>query len=209
MQQSGIRIKRPNRGERGFSLVEVIVAIAVLSVGVLSLARLVPFATRTDYGARTDSTATFIAMREMEQILAQPWTLSAPCGAMAAPCFTDAQDDAGTSVAVNLACTCASAPCTGNAGAPFVAGTETINFSAVAVAGYRRTYTINQSAVAGTVKVNQGLYDIRWHITCNRYGSGPGGNGAGLRKIVVAARPVGNMPGMIAIPAHVQALKMK
>ena len=200
MKQSANRGHRINGGARGFSLVESMVAIAVLSIGVLSLARLVPFATRTDYGARTDSTATFIAMRQMEQILAQPWSVTS---------FTDAADDAGATATVNLACTCGGAPCTGNAGAPFVGATETINYSAAAVVGYRRIYTINQSLVGGTVKVNQGVYDVRWHITCNLYGSGGAGNGAGLQKIVVAARPVGNMPGMIAIPAHMQAVKMK
>ena len=186
-----------NGSSRGFSLVEAIIAIAVLSVGVLSLARLVPFATRTDFGARTDSTATFIAMREMEQMLAQPWDITS---------FTDAADDAGVTSAVSLVCTCATAPCTGNAGVAFIAGTETLNFTPGAiVAGYRRTYTINQSSAAGTVKVNQGTYDIRWHVTCNLYGV----NNAGLWKITVAARPVGTLPGMIAVPAHVQAVKMR
>src|SRR3990172_4622966 len=156
MKQSANRGHRINEGARGFSLAESMVAIAVLSIGVLSLARMIPFATRTDYGARTDSTATFIAMRQMEQMLAQPWdTLS----------FTDAADGAGVTSTVNLACTCAGAPCTGNAGAPFVGTTETINFSAAAVVGYRRTYIINESPAAGTVKVNQGVYDVRWHVT--------------------------------------------
>lgn len=185
------------------------VAIAVLAVGVLSLAQLVPFATRTDWGARTDSTATFIAMRQMEQILAQPWSVTS---------FIDAEDDAGNTTAdepgnpgtgVSLVCTCGAPPCTGNAGAPFIGGTETINFSVAAVVGYSRTYAIRDSTLPGTVKVNQGAYDVRWHITCNLYGTGGVGNGAGLWKITLVARPVGNLPGMIAIPAHVQAVKMK
>ena len=189
--------QRDRHGERGFSLVEAIVAIAVLSIGVLSLARLVPFATRTDYNARTDSTATFIAMRQLEQMLAQPWDILS---------FTDAADDAGATATVNMACTCGGGPCTnGNAGAPFVGGTEIINFTAAPVAGYRRIYTINNSAAAGTVKVNQGTYDVRWHITCHQYGVG----NAGLWKITVAARPVGNVPGLVSVPAHVQAVKMK
>jgi prepilin-type N-terminal cleavage/methylation domain-containing protein len=189
--------QRWNRSSRGFSLVEAIIAIAVLSVGVLSLARLVPFATRTDFGARTDSTATFIAMRQMEQMLAQPWDVTS---------FTDAADDAGATATENMACTCGGAPCTGNAGVAFVGATETLNFTPGAiVAGYRRLYTINNSTAAGTVKVNQGVYDVRWHVTCNLYGIG----NAGLWKITVAARPVGTVPGMISIPAHVQAVKMK
>jgi len=210
MQRPGIRDNRLRRSERGFSLVEAIIAIAVLSVGVLSLARMIPFATRTDYGARTDSTATFIAMRQMEQILAQPWSLFSPCGATPAPCFTDAQDDAGTSVVVNLACTCATTPCSGTAGAPLT-GIGLIDFSAAAVAGYRRIYTINNVASGGAVKVNQGQYDVRWNITCNLYGEGGAWNGAGLYNITVAARPLGagTSQGMISIPAHVRAVKME
>jgi len=191
------QMKQWNRSTRGFSLLEAIVAIAVLSIGVLSLARLVPFATRTDYGARTDSTATFIAMRQLEQMLAQPWNVTS---------FTDAADDASTTATVNMACNCGGGPCTGgNAGAPFVTGAEVINFNAGPVTGYRRLYTINNSAAAGTVKVNQGVYDVRWHITCNEYGVG----NAGLWKFTVAAKPIGNVPGMVGLPANVQAVKMK
>ena len=201
MKKYADRREQWNRSDRGFSLVEAIIAIAVLSIGVLSLARLIPFATRTD------STATFIAMRQMEQILAQPWSVTS---------FEDAPDDAGTTATVDLSCTCAAVPCgastgvpAGTAGGPLTAA-GIINFSAMPFPGYQRFYAIDPTPVAGAVKVNQGQYEVRWHITCNLYGS-PGGvaNGTGLYNIVVAARPVGNLPGMIAIPAHVRAVKMK
>lgn len=194
MKKSANRRKREDGTVRGFSLIETMVAIAILSAGVLGLARLVPFATRTDYGARTDSTATFIAMREMEQIVAQPWTVTT---------FQDAADDAGTTANVNLVCTCATPPCTGSAGAPLT-GDGNINFTSAAVAGYSRTYTINPTTVAGAVKVSQGQYNVRWHIDCNIYTTG-----AGLKSIIVAARPVGNVPGIIALPAQVRAVKMR
>jgi Tfp pilus assembly protein PilV len=193
MKSAGQR-QGANRTIQGFSLVEAMVAIAVLTVGVLGLARLVPFATRTDYGARTDSTATFIAMREMEQIVAQPWTTTT---------FQDAADDAGASTNVNLACTCATPPCTGSAGSSLT-GDGVINFNAAAVAGYNRAYTINQTTAAGAVKVSQGRYDLRWRIDCNIYTTG-----AGLKSIIVAARPVGNVPGIISLPAQVRAVKMR
>ena len=202
MEQSAVRSNPINRGSRGFSLAESMVAIAVLSIGVLSLAQLIPFATRIDYGARTDSTATFVAMREMEQILAQPWSVTS---------FTDAADDAGNTATVNLACTCMPTPCAGTAptAAPLLPA-GTINFSIQPPPpGYSCTYAINETPVAGSVKVNRGAYDVRWHITCQRYGLGGTWNGAGFYNIVVAARPVGNVPGMIAIPAHVRAVKMK
>ena len=130
--------------------------------------------------------------------------------------FQDAPDGNAVSSNVNMTCTCATIPCgppsatpAGTAGAPFVAGTELINFNVPAVAGYQRFYTILNSTVSGTVKVNQGRYDVRWNIQCARYGVGGVANGAGLLKITVAARPVGNVPGVIAIPANIQAIKMK
>ena len=199
------RANRIYRANRGFSLAEAMVAIGVLSVGVLSLARLVPYATRNDYGSRTDATGTFIAMRELEQMLAQPWSVTS---------FTDAGDGStstGVTATVNMSCACAS-PCTtpGEAGAPFVPGTETIDYSpsVVVPAGYQRTYAIPQ-ATGNTAKINGGSYDVRWHITCYRYYVGGVANGAGFDKIVVAARPTGDMPGMIPIPAHVRAVRMK
>jgi len=70
-------------------------------------------------------------------------------------------------------------------------------------------YIINQTPAAGSVKVNQGRYDVRWHITCSQYGTAGVWNRAGFYNIVVAARPVGNVPGMIALPAQVRAVKMK
>lgn len=195
MQRPANLKRRLNNPCKGFSLVEAMIAVIVLTAGVLSLARMIPFATRTDYNARTDSTATFIAMRTLEQIMAQPWDTTT---------FTGAADGAGATSTINFSCTCATAPCTGNAGAPFVGTTETINYTAAIVNGYQRYYTINQAA-AGALKINQGQYDVRWHVTCNLYGVG----NAGLRKITVAARPRGNLPGFVALPVHVQAVKMK
>jgi len=201
MNRFANRMNRGNRKNRGFSLAEAMVAIGVLSVGVLSLARLVPYATRNDYGSRTDATGTFIAMRELEQMIAQPWGVTS---------FTDAADGNSATAAVNMSCACAD-PCTtpGEAGAPFVGGTETINYSVGAVNGYQRTYTIVQ-ATGNTAKINMGSYDVRWHITCYRYYVGGVANGGGFDKIVVAARPSGSLvPGMIPIPAHIRAVRMK
>lgn len=205
--------RRSKRASQGFSLVEAMVAIAVLSVGVLSLARMVPYATRTDFGSRTDSTGTFIAMRELEQMLAQPWTLpTTNCGAAPYPCFTDAADGNGVTQGVSLKCDCATAPCAGNAGAPLT-GAGLIDFSQAASAipaGYRRAYAFSP-ATGNTAKINGGSYEVRWHVTCNVYSKDAANNVvAGLFVYTVAARPSGSpLPGMLAIPANVQAVRMK
>ena len=72
------RMSKHRKGqEQGFSMVEAVVAIAMLGMGILSLVSLIPFAIKDDYRTRIDTTATFVAMREMEQILANPSALPA------------------------------------------------------------------------------------------------------------------------------------
>ncbi len=196
MQERGIHGQQSHRGTAGFSLVEALMAISVLTIGVLAVVRMIPVATRTDFGARTDSTAVFVARRQMGQMLAQPWTTTS---------FTSGADGSGSTTTVNMACTCASPPCTGTAGAAAV-GSGDIDFSQAqgsVPAGYRRSYTIPPST-GNVVKLNQGSYEIRWRITCNVYTSG-----AGLMSIVVAARPTANLPGMIPVQANLRAVKMK
>src|SRR3970040_1139522 len=80
----------------GFSLIETMLAIGVLSIGVMGLATLIPYATRNDYRSRIDTTATFVSLRELEQMTPQPFQLVTG--------FTDARDGPGTSVRVSLSC---------------------------------------------------------------------------------------------------------
>lgn len=204
MQASGIRGNQAGRGSAGFSLIEALMAIAVLTIGVLAVARMIPVAIRTDFGSRTDSTAVFVAKRELEQMLAQPFLTNT---------FTDAADGAGNTATVRLACTCSTVPCgpptatpAGNAGALLSANGD-IDFSqpqtAAALIGYRRTYA-TPTATGNIVKINQGPYEVRWHVTCSVYQTG-----ASLNSIVVAARPTGNLPGMIPVQVNLRAVKMK
>ena len=116
-------------------MIETMIAIIVLGIGVMSLATLVPYATRNDYRSRIDTTATFLAMQQLEKILAQPFTAAS---------FTD---DGG--VTVNLTA----------GGRPLVGGN--IDFSGTSPAGYSRTVTITSS---GGRTVNATIYEIRWNI---------------------------------------------
>ncbi len=79
------------KGSRGFTLMEVLFAIGILSVGVMGLAVMVPFATENDYRSRVDTTATFVALRQLEQILAQPPGVVS---------FTDGSDNPGLNAPV-------------------------------------------------------------------------------------------------------------
>ena len=202
MAATAERFQRQSRRARGFSLIETMLAIGVLSIGVMSLVTLIPFATRNDYRSRIDTTATFVAMRELEQMTAQPFQLVTG--------FLDAQDGNGTSVRVSLSCSNWV-----NATTPPVAPVPPCDFGALVDANgnidftqnatavpadFRRDYILTQSANNNTPKVNQGTYDVRWHVFYNANA---------VRTIVIAARPRGNWPGTTTFPANLRAVQMK
>ena len=184
-RKSAAQDYRKSGGSEGFTLVETMIAIVILAVGVMSLATLIPYATRNDYRSRIDTTATFVAMRQLEQMLAQPYKVTS---------FTSEEDGNGNTVAINVSC---GAPgCA--AGATVIGGL--ISFAGAAPAGYGRTYAIPASGVAGAPKINEGTYDVRWNVSQNANG---------IRTILIAARPVGNHPGATTLPANLRAVKMK
>ena len=176
---------KKSRESKGFSMVETMIAIVILAVGVMSLATLMPYATQNDYRSRMDTTATFIAARQLEQMLAQPYIVTN---------FTSAADGAGNTA--NIIVSCGAPGCA--AGATVVGGL--ISFAGAAPNGYGRIYTIPASGVAGSPKVNGGTYDVRWNVSQNA---------SGVRTILIAARPQGNQPGTTSLPANLRAVKMK
>jgi len=65
-----------NAHEQGFTLVELMVACAVLIIGVASIAPLIATSARTDATIRNDSIAVSVAERELERIKALNFTSS-------------------------------------------------------------------------------------------------------------------------------------
>lgn len=61
-------------GERGMTLVEIILTIAVLSVAVLALAGALPLATAYVSQSGRESTALFLAQQRLEEARAQSWS---------------------------------------------------------------------------------------------------------------------------------------
>jgi prepilin-type N-terminal cleavage/methylation domain-containing protein len=61
------------RGERGFSLVEVIVATGILVVALVSLAQLFTIAVRANIASRTTTDATVLAQQKVEELRALTW----------------------------------------------------------------------------------------------------------------------------------------
>src|SRR6266403_2105424 len=67
--------------QRGFTLIEMMIAMLMMTVGLLAVAQLVPFSIRLNTANRDDSTALVLAQNEMNQFIEQP---------LANPTFIDA-----------------------------------------------------------------------------------------------------------------------
>ncbi len=65
------------RNARGFSLLEVLVAMAILTSGVTALAQLATISTRANVSARTTTSAALLAQAKMEQLRSLAWGLDA------------------------------------------------------------------------------------------------------------------------------------
>lgn len=76
--------KRRN-SQRGFTLVEVLMAIVILLVGIVAVAQLVPASISSNSTNRNDSTSLVFAQRELDQFLSQPLNMS-----FSPPFFIDA-----------------------------------------------------------------------------------------------------------------------
>jgi Prokaryotic N-terminal methylation motif len=68
---------RNGRRQGGFSVLEMIVASAILMVGIVSVVQLVPASLTNSVGNRMDTMATVVAQRELDQMLSQPLSVNA------------------------------------------------------------------------------------------------------------------------------------
>jgi prepilin-type N-terminal cleavage/methylation domain-containing protein len=62
--------------EKGFSILEMMLATAILLVGLVAIAQLVPASILLNNNSRTDSSALVFAQRELDQMLDQPLTVN-------------------------------------------------------------------------------------------------------------------------------------
>lgn len=88
--------------QRGFSLVETIVATSLLAVALVTLAQFVGASAQSGAAARARATTTMMAEQKMEQLRALPWAAIAAMPASS----TDYLDASG-----NERCPNANAPC--------------------------------------------------------------------------------------------------
>jgi hypothetical protein len=64
-------------GQSGFSILEMLLASAILLVGIISVVQLVPASLRLNASNRFDTMATVMAQRELDQMLSQPLSTNA------------------------------------------------------------------------------------------------------------------------------------
>jgi len=136
--------KRLRDGQRGFSILEMMLATIILLVGLVAIAQLVPASILMNYRNRTDSSALVFAQREMDQMLDQPLNPTPPQ-------FTDALGNVcylGSSASLNTV-----------QGSPVVVvnNQPLINFNAAPVTNYSFTFS-DSTDPSGTT------YDVRWAV---------------------------------------------
>jgi prepilin-type N-terminal cleavage/methylation domain-containing protein len=65
--------RNPSGHERGTTLAELMVALVVLSIGILAVAQLFPAGTRTQVQSRMTNTANYYAQEKLEQLRSLDW----------------------------------------------------------------------------------------------------------------------------------------
>src|SRR3977135_4047198 len=105
-------------GQSGFSILEMLLASAIMMVGIISVVQLVPVSLQLNATNRLDTLATVIAQRELDQMLSQPLAVNA---------FTDTD---GRIISLG------GAGSPGAAIVPDAQGAEQIDFTAATVAGF-------------------------------------------------------------------------
>ena len=76
-KNDGRKFRAARGRQAGLSFLEMVVASAILMVGIVSVVQLVPASVQSSSRNRYDTMATVIAQRELDQILAQPLSYTA------------------------------------------------------------------------------------------------------------------------------------
>jgi Tfp pilus assembly protein PilV len=149
--------------QSGMGLIELMIALTVLVVGMLSLMTLITAAIRTNNRNRIDTGGTLIAQMVMERIAAQPATWGDACNPTTSPnCMKITDCNPAGATTWPIATLGAASP---GAGATVTAGS--IDFNASSPGDYATLQTTHYAmryvtcGNAGT----QATYDVRWNVT--------------------------------------------
>src|SRR6266481_2730271 len=150
-------------GERGFTLVEMLMATVIVVVGLVAVAQLVPTSMMLNANNRSDGSALVIAQKQMEALRALPLsakTFTDPLGVtcpLGTTCYTGDPNNPGQVV-----------------GSPLFNNTPIIDYAQPLVTGYGFTYT-DPNDPTGAVN------DVRWAVVTINNGATTG------KRIIVGA----------------------
>lgn len=132
-------LRRAEQG--GFSILEMLIASAIMMVGIISVVQLVPASLQLNASNRLDTMATVIAQRELDQMLSQPLD----------PTQTTFTDKAGFVISLAGA---------GSPGAPVLMQGQTaqINFTAAPVTGFSIPAYSDPNDPSGAT------FELRWAV---------------------------------------------
>jgi prepilin-type N-terminal cleavage/methylation domain-containing protein len=133
--------------QRGFTLVEMLIATVIVIVGLVAVAQLVPTSVMMNASNRNDGTALVFAQRQMEALRGQPLANTTFTDATGVTCYPAGNvcnlgDPAQPKVLV---------------GSPVAANTTIIDFSADPQPSYSFTYTDPNDPFSSP-------YDVRWAV---------------------------------------------
>jgi hypothetical protein len=148
MRGNFVQARRINRRfslrpqHNGFSILEMLIASAIMMVGIISVVQLVPVSLQLNASNRLDTLATVIAQRELDQMLNQPLSVNV---------FTDAD---GRTISLGGA---------GSPGASVVMdsqGAEQIDFTAATVPGF----VIPAYSDLNDPNTKRATFELRWAV---------------------------------------------
>lgn len=165
------------RSERGFTLIEVLIAVAVLLAGIVAVAEMVPWAMQSDLVSRNTTLASNVAQRELNQMAEQRVIVQGggACAALSGQYyFCDADGNS-----IGLGTIGAPGSSTTTAGCPLDSTGQVIDFTQPAsscTAGYTLTEQIPWNPVSGVSET----VEMRWRVvTMFNAGGGP------VRKFII------------------------
>jgi type IV pilus assembly protein PilV len=143
--------------DAGFSLIELLVGLTVLTIGLLGLASLFITAVASNQRSKVDTNATMLAQTVLDAIGSQPIANTAT--------FT-INDCAGNAVTINPAGTTTGAGATTFSDSTFTPAKTQIDWTQAYSAGtnYMATYVACTASTANTFE-QPVTYEIRWNIT--------------------------------------------
>lgn len=185
-QHFSFRSRGSRRAAAGFTMVELLIAILIMLVGIVAVAKLVPQAIDSNFKNRNDSTALIAAQRLLEQMAAQPLdSMSGACGAAPANTYYFCDSD-GALILLGTQDITLGASVTTEDGCQ-VAGAGQIDFTIAAPANCNPDgavdYGLKKNWVWNPVSGTNQTVEFRWRVITWHAG------GVAMRKVfIVGAR---------------------